>query len=73
MRFTFKEKNLILGQQIFSFKSLPQLRKEVILKIAELLPMEVYPFNFKLITQDFLKMEFAFEDTKEEIQDLTAL
>ena len=45
MRSTFKEKNLLLGKQILSFKSRPQLRKEANNKMTELLPLNFYLFT----------------------------
>ena len=43
MGFTLKGKNLLLLEQILSFKSKPLLRREPKLKMTELLPLKVYP------------------------------
>ena len=37
---TLKEKNLLLGAKILSFKSLPQLKMEANMKIPELQPLK---------------------------------
>ena len=40
---TMKGKNLLLWEQILSFKSLSLLRRELKTKMVELLPLKVYP------------------------------
>ena len=55
---TLKGKNLLLWEQIHSFKSLPQLRWEVD-KMVGLPPLKVYPFisgkNEFLLSEELLK------------------
>ena len=38
----------LLEEQILSLKRLPQLRKEAETKMAELLPLKVYPFTLNI-------------------------
>ena len=38
-------KNLLLGEQILSIKSRPSFRWEAKMKIAELFPLEMYPYT----------------------------
>ena len=40
--FNLKRKNLLLEEQILSFKSRPQLKREAKMKMTKLLPLKVY-------------------------------
>ena len=46
-----KGKNLLLLEQILSFKSTSPLRWEVEMKMAELLPLKKYPFSINTSEQ----------------------
>ena len=61
MESTLKGKNLLLEEQILSFKSWPLLRREVNLKKGELLSLKVYKFILKNHQSSEISREFFFE------------